>query len=294
MVETNDAWIIERTGISERRIAGEGMTTSRMATEAAQRALASAGVSGDKLAFVINSTSSPELTCPSMAARVGQAVALKGGFCFDLNAACSGLVYGLAVGASLLETQGGRYGLVTAGEKMSALTDYKDRATCILFGDGASAVVLTAEPPYHRILYTELGADPSGADLVTMGGQESHGTETQHFFWQDGRKVFRFTVNILKDLIPKAMARAGIAREDRYHIIPHQANLRMIEHVAGELEIPRERFVMNIRTRGNTSSASVGIALAEAEAEQRFQAGDKLLLIGFGGGLTWAAMALAW
>ena len=270
------------------------MTTSRMATEAAQRALASAGVSGDDLAFIINSTSSPELTCPSMAARVGQAVSLKGGYCFDLNAACSGLIYGLAVGASLLETRGGRYGLVTASEKITALTDYHDRASCILFGDGASAAVLTAEPPCHRILYSELGADPSGADLVTMGGQEAHSTQAQHFFWQDGRKVFRFAVNILEDLIPKAMARAGIAKGDRYHIIPHQANLRMVEHVAKELEIPMEHFVSNIQTRGNTSSASIGIALAEAEAEQRFQPGDKLLLVGFGGGLTWAAMALEW
>lgn len=294
MVDTNDAWIVERTGISERRIAGDGMTTSGMAAKAAQQVLASAGVSGDELAFVINSTCSPELTCPSMAARVGQAVALKGGLCFDLNAACSGFIYGLTVGASLLETRGGRYGLVTAGEKMTALTDYHDRASCILFGDGASAAVLTAEPPYHRILHSELGADPSGADLVTMGGQESHGTQAQHFFWQDGRKVFRFAVNILKDLIPKTMARAGIAKGDRYHIIPHQANLRMVEHVAEELEIPMERFVSNIQTHGNTSSASIGIALAEAETEQRFQPGDKLVLVGFGGGLTWAAMALEW
>lgn len=294
MVETTDTWILERTGISERRIAGEGMTTSRMATEAARRALSSAGISGGDLAFVINSTSSPELTCPSMAARIGQAVALTGGFCFDLNAACSGFVYGLAVGASLLQTQGGRYGLVTAGEKMSALTDYADRASCILFGDGAGAAVLAAEPPYHRILHAELGADPAGADLVVMGGQEAHGTQDQHFFWQDGRKVFRFAVNILKGLIPKIMERAGLAEGDRYHIVPHQANLRMIEHVAGELGIPMERFVSNIQTRGNTSSASIGLALDEAAQENRFQAGDKLLLIGFGGGLTWAAMALEW
>ena len=293
MVETSDEWIVTRTGISERRIAGDEWKTSDLSIQAARRAMVGSNLKEEEIDFVISSSCSPEVTCPAQAALVSKALGLKG-YLFDVNAACSGLVYALALGDTLLKSGNGRHGLITAGEKITASVDYTDRTSCILFGDGAAALVLTTEPPYHRILGYKLGADPSGADLVWLGGQENHGTQDKHYFYQDGRGVFRFAVTTLKTLIPLMMEEAGVRPNDRYFIIPHQANLRMIENVAKEMGIPMERFVMNIQTRGNTSSASIGIAMAEAAEEGRFRAGDKLILVGFGGGLTWAAAALEW
>ncbi len=294
MVDTSDAWIRDRTGIAERRLAPAGVSTSHMACAAGLRALEASEIPGRELAFVINSTCTPDLTCPSVAARVGAAAALEHGYCFDLNAACSGLVYGLTVGASLLQTRGGGHGLVTAGEQVSGFTDYTDRSTCILFGDGAGAAVLSTVPPYHRILHAELGADPGGADLMTMGGQAGFGTEHLHFFRQDGRKVFRFGIRILEELVRRGLEAAGPSAGGRFHVVPHQANLRMVEHVADQMRIPLDRFVTNVQTRGNTSSASIGIALAEAAAAGRFTRGDRILLVAFGGGLTWGLLVLEW
>lgn len=294
MVDTTDEWIVSRTGISERRIAPLEIRPSFMAAQAAERAFNQAGLAPADIAFVISSTCSHEYNCPSQAAKVAQFLRLDKCFCFDLNAACSGFVYALAVGSSLLQTGGGRFGIVTAAEKMSALTDYTDRASCVLFGDGAGAAVLTTEPPYHRIIFSELGADPSGADLVVMGGRDQFGTGENYYFWQDGRGVFRFAVTKLKELIPRALARLALKPEDRYYIIPHQANQRMMENVAADLGLPPERFINNIETHGNTSSASIAIALGEAAAAGRFAPGDKLIFIGFGGGLTWGTMAIEW
>lgn len=293
MMDTNDEWIVSRTGISERRLAGD-MTTSAMALEAAREAVEESGFAGDDYAFVIGSTATAEHACPTLGARVAQGLGFGNAYCFDLNAACSGLVYALAMGESLLKSGGGKAGLIAAGEKMSALMDYSDRTTSVLFGDGGAAFTLSSEPPYHRILETVLGADPSGADLVRMGGSEKHGTAEDRHFQQEGRAVFRFAVTKLKELVPLMMDKLNLTPDDRFFIIPHQANLRMIENVAAEMKIPMEKFVMNIQNYGNTSSASIGLALAEAVREERFQPGDKLLLIGFGGGLTWGAMAVEW
>lgn len=293
-VDTSDEWIRSRTGIVERRIAPPGVNAPEMASAAALQAVTASSIEGAELAFVINSTETPDLSCPSVAARVGQAVALEHGYCFDLNAACSGLVYGLTIGAGLLQTRGGGCGLVTASEKTTALIDYTDRSSCILFGDGACAAVLTTVRPYHRVLHMELGADPGGADLVTMGGQAAYGTEAKHFFWQDGRKVFRFGVSIMEELIQKGLVAAGVSKGDPFHVVPHQANLRMVQHVSEKMGIPENRFVTNIQMRGNTSSASIGIAMAEAAADGRFRPGDKILLVAFGGGLTWGLLVLEW
>ncbi len=294
MVETTAAWIEERTGIVERRVVPPGVNTATMACAAGARAVAASGLAGRELAFVINSTCTADLTCPSVAARVGAAVALEHGYCFDLNAACSGLVYGLAVGASLLRTRGGGQGLVTAGEQVSGYIDYRDRRTCILFGDGACAAVLTTSPPHHRILHAELGADPGGAEVMTMGGQAAFGTEAQHYLRQDGRKAFRFGVDVVEELVGKGLRAAGLSPRDRFHVVPHQTNLHLIEHVARRMGIPEDRFVANARTRGNTSSASIGIALAEAAEAGRFAPGDRILLVAFGGGLTWGLLVLEW
>lgn len=293
MVDTNDEWIITRTGISERRIAGNDWKTSELSIEAAKVALDRSGLKPEEIGFIISSCASPELCCPNQSSMIGKATGVSG-YTFDINAACSGLIYAMSIGETMLKTGQGKHGLITAGEKMTATVDYTDRASCILFGDGASSLVLTTEPPYHRILTHTLGADPTGADLVWLGGQENHGTMDKHYFYQEGRAVFRFAVTTLKTMIPQMMEETGIRPDDRFFIIPHQANLRMMENVAKELEIPMEKFVMNIQTRGNTSSASIGIAMDEAAEEGRFQSGDKLILIGFGGGLTWAAAVVEW
>lgn len=294
MVETSAAWIEDRTGIVERRVVPPGVNTAGMACAAGVRAVAASGIAGRELAFVINSTCTADLTCPSVAARVGGAVALQHGYCFDLNAACSGLVYALTVGASLLRSRGGGHGLVTAAEQVSGFIDYRDRRTCILFGDGACAAVLTTSPPYHRILHAELGADPGGADVMTMGGQAAFGTDAQHHLRQDGRRAFRFGVDVLEELVGKGLRAAGLTAQDRFHVIPHQTNLRIIEHVARRMGIAEERFVTNVQRRGNTSSASIGIALAEAADAGRFSPGDRILLAAYGGGLTWGLLVLEW
>ncbi|HEX2952613.1 MAG TPA: beta-ketoacyl-ACP synthase 3 [Bacillota bacterium] len=293
MVDTTDEWIVTRTGISERRIAKD-ISTSGMAIKAAKKAVDQAGIPIEDYAFTISSTVTPELSCPAQACLVGQSVGLTNGFCFDLNAACSGMLYTMAIGADQLKLHQGKAGLITASEKMSVMLDYTDRASCILFGDGASAMVLTTEPPYHKILHYELGADPSGAHFVQMGGRENHGNEEMRNFRQDGRAVFRFAVTKLKALLISLKEKAGVGPEDRFFVIPHQANLRMIENVAKDLDISMDHFVMNIQTHGNTSSASIGLAMAEATEQGLFQSGDKLLLAGFGGGLTWGAAIIEW
>ena len=293
LVETSDEWILSRTGISERRIA-EGIRPSEMATQAAKQAIEKSGLAPEEYSFVITATGTPDTSSPSTAARVARDLGFANSFCFDLSAACSGLVYALIVGESLLRTQQGKAGLVTATEKLSSVTDYTDRTTCVLFGDGAASIVLTTEPPYHRILASTLGTDPTGADYVSMGGRENLQTHDQFYVKQDGRAVFRFAVTAIKRMVRQMMDEVGLTMNDNFYIVPHQANLRMMENVSKELEIPMERFVMNIQKYGNTSSASIGLALTEAATENRFKPGDKLILVGFGGGLTWGAMAVEW
>ena len=294
MVETSDEWIVSRTGISERRIAGKDLKTSDMALRAARMAMERAELAVDECAFVISSTASHEVTCPAQAARVAGGLGLTNSYCFDINAACSGLVFALALGQSLLQTRGGGAGLITASEKMSSFVDYTDRTSCVLLGDGAAALTLATEPPFHPILTTELGTDPTGAEAVKMGGTEAHGTLEDLYFKQDGRAVFRFAVTKLKELIRLMLERTGVKPSDRFFVVPHQANLRMIENVAKDMGLSMDRFVMNIQKYGNTSSASIGLALAEAEQEGRFKPGDKVFLVGFGGGLSWGAMAIEW
>jgi 3-oxoacyl-[acyl-carrier-protein] synthase-3 len=293
LVETSDEWILSRTGISERRIA-EGILPSEMAIESAKQAVEKSGFTAEEYSYVITATGTPDTSSPSTSARVARSLAFANSFCFDLSAACSGLIYALIVGVSLLQTRNGKAGLVTSTEKLSSLVDYTDRTTCVLFGDGSASVVLTTEPPYHRILASTLGTDPTGADFVSMGGRESLQTHNQSYIKQDGRAVFRFAVTALKGMIRQMMDQVGLTMNDNFYIVPHQANLRMMENVSKELEIPMERFVMNIQKYGNTSSASIGLALTEAAMEDRFNPGDKLILVGFGGGLTWGALAVEW
>lgn len=288
MVDTSDEWITSRTGIKERRIAPNHMHASDLAAKAAADCLAQTSTRHHPQ-LLIAATSTAEKNVPNQASIIAQKLKLSPLAAFDLNAACSGLVYALAVGWSLMQTQGYDHTLITAGEKLSRFVDYKDRATCVLFGDAGAALLLSADEPEHEILTVELGADPSGADLVVMGGMGD-----EFYFRQDGRNVFKFAVEKMGSLIDLLKARLGLKDDDRYFIIPHQANSRILEAVARNKRIPEERFISNIAKYGNTSAASIGLALKEAWAEQRFTKGDYLFLIGFGGGLSWAAAAVRW
>jgi 3-oxoacyl-[acyl-carrier-protein] synthase III len=285
-VDTTDEWILRRTGIRERRIAPPGMHASEMATAAARACLAG---SDAQPGLVVASCGTAEQSSPYQASIIAHHLNLSRVAAFDLNAACSGLVYGLAVASSLMQTAGYSHALVTAGEKMSMFTDYQDRKSCVLFGDGAAAILLATENWEHELLHTELDCDPSGAYYVQMGDREG-----SPFFRQDGPKVFKFAVNTLHQMLDRLLQRCGVGEKETFHVIPHQANLRMIEAVAEQRNLPMERFVMNIDRYGNTSSASIGLALEEAWKTDRFQKGDYVFLIGFGGGLSRAGAAIRW
>lgn len=288
MVDTTDEWITTRTGIKERRIAPDQMHASDLAAKAAAECLAQAPTHYQPQ-LLIAATSTAEKNVPNQASLVAQKLNLSNLAAFDLNAACSGLVYALAVGWSLMRTEGYDHTLITAGEKLSRFVDYQDRATCVLFGDAGAALLLSADAPEHEILAVELGADPSGADLVVMGGPGD-----EYYFRQDGRNVFKFAVEKMGSLIDRLKSRLDLTDDDRYFVIPHQANSRILEAVARNKRLPEERIITNISKYGNTSAASIGLALKEAWAEQRFAKGDYLFLIGFGGGLSWAAAAIRW
>lgn len=286
MVDTTEEWIVQRTGIQERRIAGEGLNPSDMATEAARNCLGSSGIRPELL---ISSSATVERHCPYQASIVANRLKLDNLAAFDVNAACSGLVYGMAIASSMMKTGGIGYGLLTASEKMSAFTDYSDRASCILFGDGAAAILLSSENYEHEIIVTELGCDPSGSDYVTMGAREG-----EHFFWQDGKQVYMFAMSTIIRMVEILKRKAGLSDDEKFYIVPHQANMRIAQSVSEKTGIPMERFVMNIEKFGNTSSASIGLALEEAWRTERFRKGDYIFLIGFGGGLSWAGAVIRW
>ncbi len=286
MVDTSDEWIVQRTGIRERRKAGKDLQTSDMAAAAARACMAGTDQAPDLL---ISSCGSANRIYPFQSSSVAHALGLTNLAGFDVCAACSGFVYGMAIARSMMDTLGYRNALVTAAEKMTAYTDYTDRQSCVLFGDGAAAVMLSTEVDGHELLAVDLGLDASGADLVTMGDRDGN-----PFFWQDGKKVYLFAVAKVCELIQTMMTKAGLGKDDPYWVVPHQANLRMFEAVCERTGLSMDRFITNIDRFGNTSSASIGIALEEAWRQERFKKGDTLLLIGFGGGLSWAGAAVRW
>jgi 3-oxoacyl-[acyl-carrier-protein] synthase-3 len=286
MVDTTDEWIRQRTGIRERRKAPSYMFASDMAVEAARNCLSKSEGFPDLL---VSSSGTNERVFPYQASIVAERLALPVLPAFDINAACSGFIYGMAAAKGLMEMEGYKKALVTASEKMTYFTDYSDRSSCILFGDGAAAVTLERDAG-HRILCFELGLDGTGSRLVRMGERDGN-----MFFWQDGAKVFKFAVNKATEILEKLLKKADATREEkRLHVILHQANYRIIESVAKSSGIPMDQFVVNLDRFGNTSSASIGLALEESWGAGRFQKDDLLLMIGFGGGLSWAGVAVRW
>ena len=300
-VDTSDQWIVERTGIRERRIASDGETTASLAIEAGAAAIKHAGLTPDSIELLIVATATTEQLIPHTGAFVSDGLGLRCGS-FDLNAGCAGFVYEIVVGASMLTAGNLDHVLVIGSETLSRVTDPNDRGTCILFGDGAAAMVLSASPDDGPGLITwDLGCDGSATSLleVPAGGSRRPATaETvangEHYLKMAGPEVFRRAVRIVVESATIALRRSGMTIDEVTWFAPHQANVRIIESAAGRLGIPMERTLVNIDHLGNTSAASIPLVLAEAADDGRLVDGDVVLLSGFGAGLTWGSALLRW
>jgi 3-oxoacyl-[acyl-carrier-protein] synthase-3 len=301
-VDTSDEWIRTRTGIRERRVVSEeDETTSSLAVKAARAALEVADLSPRQLDTIIVATVTPDHPFPATACLVQDALGADHASAFDLNAGCSGFVYGLSVGASLIASGQSDHVLVVGAETLSRITNWKDRNTCVLFGDGAGAVILSGGQGSGGVRATVLGADGSGGDLLILpAGGSRHPTSQQtlngdlHFIQMKGREVFRFATQAMAEATRDVAQRAGWALDEISLVIPHQANQRIIQASAKRLKLPPERVFTNLERYGNTSAASIPIALCEAVEQGRIKPHDRLILVGFGAGLTWAAAAIEW
>lgn len=287
MVETSDEWIRTRTGISERHIAAEGERTSDLATRAAERALADAGLTGDDISLVVVATSTSDMPFPSTASIVQDRIGAKNAGAFDLSAACSGFVYALITASGLLGNGALGRALVIGAETMSRITDWEDRSTCILFADGAGAAVLEPCKKGTGMLAWEMGSNGAGGPLLCV-------PPPKRKVVQNGREVFKFAVTTLEESVRRVADMAGLSPSDLDWLTPHQANTRIFEAAAKRLEIPLERVYSNLDRTGNTSAASIPIALAEMKAKDLLRPGQNVALSGFGGGLSWATAIFRW
>ncbi|KAA8784589.1 3-oxoacyl-[acyl-carrier-protein] synthase-3 [Paenibacillus sp. 4624] len=301
MVDTNDEWIVSRTGIKERHIAAPDQATSDLAYEAAIRALESAGMTGSDLDLIIVATITPDSSFPSTACILQDKLGAKGAAAFDLSAACSGFVYGLATATSFIQSGMYNNALVIGADCLSRITDYTDRNTCVLFGDGAGAVVVGEVPQGRGFKAFDLGAEGAGGSLLQIEGGGSRlpaSAETvenkKHYIYMNGREVFKFAVRVMGTATIEVLRKAGMDRTDVDLFVPHQANVRIIQSAMQRLELPEEKVVVNVDKYANTSAASIPLALVEAAEEGRMKAGDTVLMVGFGGGLTWGASVLVW
>ncbi|MHC1746524.1 MAG: beta-ketoacyl-ACP synthase III [Negativicutes bacterium] len=301
IMNTSDEWIVERTGIRERRVAADDQATSDLATEAAWRALEDAGIGPDELDLIIVATVTPDMSFPSTACLVQNNLKAVNAAAFDLTAVCSGFVYGLAVGSQFIQTGLYKKVLVIGAEALSRIMDWTDRNTGMIFGDGAGAVVLGVTSPGCGILGIHLGSDGSGGDLlkVSAGGSRLPASldtvaKRQHFIYMNGKEVFKFAIKIMGDAANKALENAKLTAADIDCFVPHQANIRIVQSAAKRLGFPMEKVVVNVDKYGNTSAASIPIALDEAVKSGRIKNGNTILLVGFGGGLTWAASVIKW
>ena len=301
MLDTSDTWIRERTGISVRHIASREETTAVMAREASIRALHEAGLDPLDLDVIILSTATPDRPLPSVACDLQALLGAKNAAAFDIGAACTGWLYGLVVAESMLAAGFAKRILVTGSEKLSAITDYTDRSTAVLFGDGAGAAVVTASDGTRGILAAHLKSDGTLAELLYRpgGGSTEPPSEQMlknrsYFIKMAGREVFKSAVRSMADAADRALEQAGISGEQVDLLIPHQANIRIIEAAAEHAHIPMERVVVNVDHTGNTSSASIPLALDEARRSGRLQPGMTVLLVAFGAGFTWGSILLKW
>lgn len=296
IVETSDEWIVTRTGIKERRIASDRESTTTLAIRAAQRALEVADLLPRQLDLIIVATSTPEHVFPSTASLVQDALGASNAGAFDLSAACSGFVYALDMAAHAIRIGSITHALIIGAETMSRVLDWRDRSTCILFGDGAGAVVLSASLEHGGVLSSVLRSDGAGGQLLAIPthNHAALGELKVQKMVMAGSEVFKFATRVVDESIRQVTDRAGITLDDVKLIVPHQANLRILDAVARKLKIDLDRFFINLNRYGNTSAASIPIALCEAIEQKRLNEGDYVVFVGFGGGLSWAAACIKW
>lgn len=301
MVDTSDEWITTRTGIKERRIAAADEFTSDMASQAAQRAMKAAGVTGEQIDLIIVATITPDMVFPSTACLVQQKIGARRAAAFDLEAACSGFIYGLEIAQQFIMSQTYDTVLVIGAEKLSSIVDWKDRNTCVLFGDGAGAAILQNRANSHGLLTAVMGADGDKSDLLYMPGGGSRCPASMesvsgrlHFLRMEGKETFKHAVQAMVKAAKETLRRCEVNISQVKCIIPHQANRRIIDAVGERLGATPGQLFVNLDRYGNTSAASVAIALDEAVNSGRIQRGELILLVVFGGGLTWGAALIEW
>lgn len=294
MVDTSDEWIVTRTGIRQRHIAADDQMASDLALQASRRALAAAGIGADQLGLLIVATTTPDMIFPSTACILQAKLGARGFPAFDVQAVCSGFVYGLATAELFVRAGQCRYALVVGTEVYSHILDWSDRATCVLFGDGAGAVVLAAsEQP--GILGTKLHADGNYTRILSVPGQICSGAvRGKPFVTMEGNAVFKFAVRVLEQVVDETMAAAGLDKSAIDWLIPHQANLRIMEATARKLGLPMDKVIVTVDRHANTSAASIPLALDEAVRDGRIRSGQHVLLEAVGGGFTWGAVLMKW
>jgi 3-oxoacyl-[acyl-carrier-protein] synthase-3 len=300
-VDTNDQWIRERTGIRERRVAGEQEFASTLGVDAAIKALEVANLKPTDIDLIICTTSSPEYIFPATACLIQDQLGATKAGAFDLLAACTGFIFATNMAAQAIRSGSIKNALVVGAETLSRFVDWDDRSTCILFGDGAGAFVLQASEQPGGVLSAVMHSDGSGGDLLSLPGGGSHfpansGTvqDGKHYIHMAGSEVFRFATRVMGRAAKEVLELAGLTTDDVQWIIPHQANYRIIETAARYLKMPLDRFIINVDCYGNTSTASIPIATVEAIQKGQIKNGDKIVLVGFGAGLTWGALAAEW
>jgi len=298
IVDTSDEWIVQRTGIRERHIAADGELTSDLATRAAEAALRSAGIPASEIDLIVVATTTPDYTFPATATAVQRKLGITRGAAFDMQAVCSGFVFALTTADALIKAGQAKRALVIGAETISRLLDWTDRGTCVLFGDGAGAVVLAAAEsaesgPERGLLAARLRSDGRHQDMLYVDGGVS-ATGTIGHLRMEGREVFRYAVGMITDVIEDVFAATGLGPDDIDWFVPHQANIRIIEGSAKKLGIPLEKVVRTVDRHGNTSAASIPLALAVAVADGRIKPGDLVLLEAMGGGFTWGAVLVRW
>jgi 3-oxoacyl-[acyl-carrier-protein] synthase-3 len=302
MVDTSDEWIVSRTGIRERRIAADDEFTSHMASKAARKALEQAGMTAQEIELIVVATITPDTPTPATACHVQHQLGASNAVAFDISAACSGFLYAMKICKRLISDGAFKNALIIGAEKLSTVTNWEDRSTCVLFGDGAGAAVLRrANPGEGSIVATEMGTDGNLTHLLEIPGggsacpiTESNVNAHTHTLSMQGKEVFKIAVTRMKEAAEKVIERAGLRAEDIACVIPHQANLRIIDAIADRLAVPNERVFVNLHKYGNTSAAAVAIALDEANRSGTFKRGEHIVLVAFGAGLTWAAAAIRW
>ena len=299
--DTSDEWIVERTGIKERRIAEDGVPMSDLAMKAAESALADAGTAAEELDLIIVATLTSDRIIPSTACMLQNRLGAKHAAAFDLSAACSGFAYAASVAAQLIETGVYKKALVIGAETLSKYINWEDRNTCVLFGDGAGAAVLGQVEDGYGILSFDLGSDGSGGDAIQIPSSGSLMPVSKESIDQrlnlihmNGKEVFKFAVKAMGRTVKNSLEKIGMPQEKIDWLVPHQANIRIIESAAKRLSMPMDKVIVNIQKYGNMSAACIPIALAEASAAKRFKKGDIIALSGFGAGLTWASCIIRW